>query len=272
MYPERKEGGLDPLLTGSGTVVLVLFQLGRAPVWAASAHKVSCFILIFFHFSALRPSFLRICQNLWHSNSLHLCYTSLFCNFKQAIHPHHLFALFVCLLLQTCTGTAVSSFCCELTAVWQEWPSSLFISFTATMKLRPSLVQPKPCFQQSLEHRRLIVFHLLLMQNTTSRAEGRLVFLWSQWTQSNESPGLSIPWWRVFCMCLCTMCCYTFIVDVLPCPVLWHLLDCVKYQWFYGNLALHSFLKTPCLIFCFSLGNRITMSFQRLSLYCTVSF
>lgn len=50
-------------------------------------------------------------------------------------------------------------------------------------------------------------------------------------------------------MCLCTMCCFTFIVDVLPCPVLWHLLDCVKYQWLYGNLALHSFLKNPLFDF-----------------------
>lgn len=31
MYPERREKGLDPLLSGAGTVVLVLFQLGRAP-------------------------------------------------------------------------------------------------------------------------------------------------------------------------------------------------------------------------------------------------
>lgn len=163
MYPERREKGLDPLLSGAGTVVLVLFQLGRAPGWSLSAHKVWCFILIFFYFSAL-PFYksVKICD----------------------IPILYMFAI------QVCFATS-----------------------------------------------------------TTCRAESRLVFLWSRRAQSNESPGLSTPQWRVFCMCLHTVCCFTFIIDVLPCPVLWHLPDWVKYQWLYENLTLHSFLKTPSLIF-----------------------
>lgn len=165
MYPERREKGLDPLLSDASTVVLVLFQLGRAPGWSLSAHKVWCFILIFFYFSAL-PFYksVKICD-------IPILYT---------------FAI------QVCFATS-----------------------------------------------------------TTCRAESRLVFLWSRRAQSNESPGLSTPKWRVFCMCLRTVCCFTFIIDVLPCPVLWHLPDWVKYQWLYENLTLHSFLKTPSLIFFF---------------------